>query len=106
VVVQLLKEQRKRWSYCDSAFKAGRADASQEQTDAESFDVLEPEADGFRNYLKAEYTISSEEMLIDKAQCDVKVPQMTVLLGGMRVLNTNFDQSHHGVFTQRPSVNE
>jgi catalase-peroxidase len=86
-------------------FTAGRADASQEQTDAESFDVLEPEADGFRNYLKAEYTISSEEMLIDKAQLmTLTVPQMTVLLGGMRVLNTNFDQSHHGVFTQRPEV--
>jgi catalase-peroxidase len=86
-------------------FKAGRADASQEQTDAASFDVLEPEADGFRNYLKAEYTISSEEMLIDKAQLmTLTVPQMTVLLGGMRVLNTNFNQSHHGVFTQRPEV--
>ena len=86
-------------------FKAGRADASQEQTDAASFDVLEPEADGFRNYLKAEYTISSEEMLIDKAQLlTLTVPQMTVLLGGMRVLNSNFDQSHHGVFTQRPEV--
>lgn len=86
-------------------FKAGRADASQEQTDAASFDALEPEADGFRNYLKAEYTISSEEMLIDKAQLlTLTVPQMTVLLGGMRVLNTNFNQSHHGVFTQRPEV--
>jgi catalase-peroxidase len=86
-------------------FKAGRADASQEQTDAASFDVLEPEADGFRNYLKAEYTISSEEMLIDKAQLmTLTVPQMTVLLGGMRVLNSNFNQSHHGVFTQRPEV--
>jgi catalase-peroxidase len=78
------------------------ADASQEQTDAESFDA-EPEADGFRNYLKAEYTISSEEMLIDKAQLmTLTVPQMTVLLGGMRV--KHFDQSHHGVFTQRPEV--
>jgi catalase-peroxidase len=78
--VQLLKKQQKRWSSCDSAFTAGR-DASQEQTDAESFDVLEPEADGFRNYLKAEYTISSEEMLIDKAQLmTLTVPQMTVLL--------------------------
>jgi catalase-peroxidase len=86
-------------------FTAGRADASQEQTDAESFDVLEPEADGFRNYLKAEYTISSEEMLIDKAQLmTLTVPQMTVLLGGMRVLNTNFDHSNNGVFTQRPEV--
>jgi catalase-peroxidase len=67
--------------------------------------VLEPEADGFRNYLKAEYTISSEEMLIDKAQLmTLTVPQMTVLLGGMRVLNTNFDHSNNGVFTQRPEV--
>jgi catalase-peroxidase len=86
-------------------FKAGRADASQEKTDAESFDVLEPEADGFRNYLKASYTISSEEMLIDKAQLlTLTVPEMTVLVGGMRVLNTNFDHSNHGVFTKRPEV--
>jgi catalase-peroxidase len=86
-------------------FTAGRADASQEKTDAESFDVLEPEADGFRNYLKASYTISSEEMLIDKAQLlTLTVPEMTVLVGGMRVLNTNFDHSNHGVFTKRPEV--
>jgi catalase-peroxidase len=86
-------------------FTAGRADASQEQTDAESFDVLEPEADGFRNYLKAKYTISSEEMLVDKAQLlTLNVPEMTVLLGGMRVLNTNFDQSKHGLFTERKEV--
>jgi catalase-peroxidase len=79
VVVQLLKKQQKRWSVI-VPFTAGRADASQEQTDAESFDVLEPEADGFQ-YLKAEYTISSEEMLIDKAQLlTLTVPQMTVLL--------------------------
>jgi catalase-peroxidase len=70
VVAQLLKSSKSAGHMC-SAFKAGRADASQEQTDAESFDVLEPEADGFRNYLKAEYTISSEEMLIDKAINDV-----------------------------------
>jgi catalase-peroxidase len=83
-------------------FTAGRADASEEQTDAESFDVLEPEADGFRNYLKTKYTISSEEMLVDKAQLlTLSVPQMTVLLGGMRVLDTNFDHSNHGVFTER-----
>jgi catalase-peroxidase len=79
---------------CDSAFTAGRADASQEQTDAESFDVLS-QKQTVRNYLKAEYTISSEEMLIDKAQLmTLTVPQMTVLLGGMRVLNTNFDHSN------------
>ena len=83
-------------------FTAGRADASEEQTDAESFDVLEPEADGFRNYLKTKYTISSEEMLVDKAQLlTLSVPQMTVLLGGMRVLDTNFNHSNHGVFTER-----
>jgi catalase-peroxidase len=87
-------------------FTAGRADASQEQTDAESFDVLEPEADGFQ-YLKAEYTISSEEMLIDKAQlATLTVPQMTVLLGGMRVLNTNFDQSIMAYLLSVRSVNE
>jgi catalase-peroxidase len=86
-------------------FTAGRADASQQETDSESFDVLEPEADGFRNYLKAAYTISAEEMLVDKSQLmTLTVPEMAVLLGGMRVLNTNFDHSKHGVFTERPEV--
>lgn len=84
-------------------FTAGRADASQEQTDVESFAVLEPEADGFRNYMKAQYTVSAEEMLIDKAQLmTLTAPEMTVLVGGLRVLNTNFDQSKHGVFTAHP----
>lgn len=84
-------------------FTAGRADASQEQTDVESFAVLEPEADGFRNYMKTQYTVSAEEMLIDKAQLmTLTAPEMTVLVGGLRVLNTNFDQSKHGVFTTRP----
>ncbi|MFM9988322.1 catalase/peroxidase HPI [Flavobacterium sp.] len=84
-------------------FTPGRADASQEQTDVESFAVLEPEADGFRNYMKAQYTVSAEEMLVDKSQLmTLTVPEMAVLLGGMRVLNTNFDQSKHGVFTNRP----
>jgi len=86
-------------------FTPGRADASQEQTDVESFAVLEPAADGFRNYLKTQYTVSAEEMLVDRAQLlTLTAPEMTVLVGGMRVLNTNFDQSQHGVFTKRPEV--
>ncbi len=86
-------------------FTPGRADASQEQTDAESFAALEPKADGFRNYLKTQYTISAEEMLVDRAQLlTLTVPEMTVLVGGMRVLNTNFDQSQQGVFTKRPEA--
>nr|WP_305000513.1 catalase/peroxidase HPI [Aquimarina sp. AU58] len=86
-------------------FSPGRADASQEQTDVESFSVLEPVADGFRNYKKTKSSISAEEMLIDRAQLlTLTVPEMTILVGGLRVLNTNFDQSQHGVFTQRPEV--
>ncbi len=86
-------------------FIPGRMDASQEQTDVESFEVLEPAADGFRNYLKTKYTISTEELLIDKAQLlTLTAPEMTVLVGGMRVLKTNFDNSGHGVFTKRPEV--
>ena len=86
-------------------FTPGRTDASQEQTDVESFYDLEPEADGFRNYLKTKYTISAEEMLVDRAQLlTLTAPEMTVLVGGMRVLNTNFDQSQHGVFTKRPET--
>jgi catalase-peroxidase len=86
-------------------FTPGRMDASQEQTDVDSFAVLEPAADGFRNYLKTKYTISTEELLIDKAQLlTLSAPEMTVLVGGMRVLNTNFDNSKHGVFTKRPEV--
>jgi catalase-peroxidase len=84
-------------------FSPGRADASQEQTDVESFDALEPGADGFRNYLKSRHKASPEEMLVDRAQLlTLTPPQMTVLLGGLRVLNTNFYQSKHGVFTERP----
>ena len=83
-------------------FTPGRTDASQEQTDVDSFAVLEPLADGFRNYAKTKFTVSAEEMLIDKAQLlTLSAPEMTVLLGGMRVLNTNFDQSQNGVFTKR-----
>jgi catalase-peroxidase len=81
-------------------FTPGRSDASQEQTDVDSFAVLEPIADGFRNYQKGRATSSAEEMLIDKAQLlTLTAPEMTVLVAGMRVLNTNFDQSKHGVFT-------
>ena len=83
-------------------FTPGRGDASQEQTDVESFEVLEPVADGFRNYMKKQYSISAEELLVDKAQLlTLTAPELTVLVGGMRVLNTNFDQSKHGVFTKR-----
>ena len=86
-------------------FVPGRMDATQDQTDMESFAVLEPAADGFRNYLKTKYTISTEELLIDKAQLlTLTAPEMTVLVGGMRVLNTNADNSRHGVFTTRPEV--
>jgi len=86
-------------------FTPGRADASLEQTDIEAFEALEPIADGFRNYLKGKFTIDSEELLIDKAQLlTLTAPEMTVLIGGMRVLNANFDQSKHGVFTKRPEA--
>ena len=84
-------------------FTAGRTDATQEQTDVESFAVLEPQAAGFRNYVKTKYTVSAEELLIDKAQLlNLTAPEMSVLVAGMRVLNTNFDQSQNGVFTSRP----
>jgi catalase-peroxidase len=86
-------------------FTPGRTDASQEQTDVDSFDVLEPIADGFRNYIKGKYTVSEEELLIDKAQLlSLTAPEMTVLLGGMRVLGANHAQSKHGVFTSRPET--
>ena len=83
-------------------FTPGRTDASQEQTDIHSFGVLEPQADGFRNYVKTKYTVSAEELLLDKAQLlTLTAPEMTVLVGGMRVLNTNFNKSQQGVFTNR-----
>ncbi len=86
-------------------FLPGRTDASQEQTDVKSFAVLEPAADGFRNYLKTKYSVSAEELLVDRAQVlTLTAPEMTVLIGGMRVLNTNFGHSQHGVFTKRPEV--
>ena len=86
-------------------FAPGRTDASQEQTDVESFSVLEPSADGFRNYQKTQYAISPEELLVDKAQLlTLTAPEMTVLLGGLRALNANAGQSQHGVFTKRPET--
>lgn len=86
-------------------FTPGRTDATQEQTDVDSFKVLEPIADGFRNYSKSRYSVSAEELLVDKAQLlTLTAPEMAVLVGGLRVLNANFDQSTHGVFTQQPEV--
>lgn len=79
-------------------FVPGRTDASQEQTDVQAFAVLEPAADGFRNYMKAKYSVSAEELLVDRAQLlTLTAPEMTVLIGGMRVLNANYGQSQHGV---------
>jgi catalase-peroxidase len=86
-------------------FMPGRTDASQEQTDVDSFAVLEPAADGFRNYLKTKYAVSAEELLVDRAQLlTLTAPEMTVLVGGMRVLKANIGQSQHGVFTKRPET--
>ncbi|MBR0671614.1 catalase/peroxidase HPI [Neoroseomonas soli] len=86
-------------------FSPGRTDASQEQTDVDSFAVLEPIADGFRNYLKTRYSVSAEELLVDRAQLlTLTAPEMTVLVGGMRALNANVGQSPHGVFTNRPGT--
>ena len=86
-------------------FKPGRTDASQEQTDVESFAVLEPRVDGFRNYLKGGHTVSAEELLVDRAQLlTLTAPEMTVLLGGLRVLNANVGQINHGVFTKQPEA--
>jgi catalase-peroxidase len=86
-------------------FTPGRMDALQEQTDADSFAVLEPVADGFRNYLKTKFSVSAEELLVDRAQLlTLTAPEMTVLIGGLRVLNTNFGQTQHGVFTKRPGM--
>ena len=86
-------------------FTPGRTDASQEQTDVVSFHVLEPKADGFRNFQKTKYAVSPEELLVDRAQLlTLTAPEMTVLIGGMRALNANFGQSPHGVFTKRPGT--
>ncbi len=86
-------------------FRPGRMDALQEQTDIDSFQVLEPKADGFRNYQKAKYSVSAEEMLVDKAQLlGLTAPEMTVLIGGLRVLEGNYGETNYGVFTHRPGV--
>ncbi len=86
-------------------FSPGRTDASQEQTDVHSFAVMEPKADGFRNYLRTQNGTSPEELLVDRAQLlNLTAPEMTVLVGGLRALNANFGQSKHGVFTQRPGT--
>jgi len=86
-------------------FAPGRTDASREQTDVQAFAVLEPAADGFRNYLKARYSVKAEELLVDRAQLlTLTAPEMTVLVGGLRVLGANFKQSRHGVFTKRPET--
>ncbi|MBI5583525.1 MAG: catalase-peroxidase, partial [Deltaproteobacteria bacterium] len=86
-------------------FTPGRTDASPEQTDVKSFAVLEPAADGFRNFLRAKFSVPAEELLVDRAQLlTLTAPEMTVLVGGLRVLNANFGQSRHGVFTKRPET--
>ena len=86
-------------------FAPGRMDASQEQTDVKSFAVLEPVADGFRNYLKGKYSVPAEALLVDKAQLlTLTAPEMTVLVGGLRVLKTNFGGTQHGVFTKKPEA--
>jgi catalase-peroxidase len=86
-------------------FTPGRSDATEEQTDIDSFSVLEPIADGFRNFLKSKFAVKAEELLLDKAQLlTLTAPEMTVLIGGMRVLNTNFEKSQHGVFTKQPET--
>ena len=86
-------------------FNPGRTDASPEQTDVHSFAVLEPKADGFRNYLKGKYSLTAEELLVDRAQLlTLTAPEMTVLIGGMRALNANYGKSRHGVFTKRPEA--
>lgn len=87
------------------AFTPGRMDATQEKTDVKSVGLLEPAADGFRNYLKTQYTVSTEALLVDKAQLlTLTAPEMTVLIGGMRVLNNNYDDSKTGVFTSKPGL--
>jgi catalase-peroxidase len=94
---------RKTGHKAEVPFHPGRTDATEEQTDAESFEPMEPEADGFRNYSKQRYTVPAEEMLLDRAQLlTLTAPEMTVLVGGMRVLDANVGGSKHGVFTEQP----
>ena len=96
---------RKAGSPVTVPFQPGRTDASQEQTEVHSFAVMEPKADGFRNYLKDKFSVSAEELLLDRAQLlTLTAPEMTVLMGGMRALNANYGQSTHGVFTKRPGI--
>ena len=86
-------------------FNAGRTDATQESTDIESFDALEPMADGFRNYTKQKLSVQAEELLIDRANLlTLTAPEMTVLVGGLRVLGANYDGSDYGVFTDKPGL--
>ncbi|WP_010182033.1 catalase/peroxidase HPI [Aquimarina agarilytica] len=99
------KAAEKAGAKVEIPFTPGRMDATQEQTDVKSMELLEPMADGFRNYKKTAYTLSTEELLVDKAQLmTLTPPEMTVLVGGMRVLDTNYDNSKHGVFTEQPGV--
>ncbi len=99
------KAAEKAGAQVEIPFTPGRMDAVQEQTDVKSMDLLEPMADGFRNYKKTAYTLSTEELLVDKAQLmTLTPPEMTVLVGGMRVLDTNYDNSKHGVFTAQPGT--
>ncbi|KAB1157842.1 catalase/peroxidase HPI [Flavobacterium luteum] len=103
--VGIEKAAKKDGNTVSVPFIPGRTDASQEQTDIDSFAVLEPTADGFRNYMKKNYSVSAEEMLVDKAQLlTLTPPELTVLVGGLRVLNTNFNHSNHGVFTKHPET--
>ncbi|MCX6655788.1 MAG: catalase/peroxidase HPI, partial [Candidatus Bathyarchaeota archaeon] len=96
---------KKAGHYVTVPFTPGRTDTSQEQTDVQSFAILEPVADGFRNYMKTKYAVSAEELLVDRAQLlTLTAPEITVLVGGIRVLNANFGQSQHGVFTKRPET--
>jgi len=96
---------KKAGSKVEVPFTPGRTDATKKQTDAESFAPMEPVADGFRNYLKQTFSVSAEELLVDKAQLlTLTAPEMTVLVGGMRALGANFDGSGHGVFTDRPGA--
>ncbi|MGL5756388.1 MAG: catalase/peroxidase HPI [Paraclostridium sp.] len=103
--VGIEKAARKSGYKVTVPFIPGRTDASQEYTDVKSFSVLEPKYDGFRNYIKSDYSVCAEELLIDRAQLlTLTAPEMTVLIGGMRVLNTNYKKSQYGVFTDRPEV--
>ncbi|MFO7887939.1 MAG: catalase/peroxidase HPI [Eubacteriales bacterium] len=103
--VGIEKAAKKAGHSVEVPFKPGRTDSTDEQTDAESFSVLEPTSDGFRNYTKKKFSVSAEELLIDRAQLlTLTAPEMTVLIGGLRMLNANYKQSPHGVFTDNPET--